>query len=152
MRLQSEAEGENLPCEVVEDWYDGTTGEGARQDALLTNSERTAEDTAEEPIACHKSKVWQFRAPQLETPDIGQSNSDGVWAIGRRTATLREEPVAMDRSAKGKENSTSLPTLAPETMTVGARYPHESLEEEDGGVKSRIALKVDACRGRRKVV
>ena len=37
------AEGENLPCEMVEDWYDGTTGEGAGQDALLTKAERTAE-------------------------------------------------------------------------------------------------------------
>ena len=28
MRLQSEAEGTNLPCEMAEDWYDGATREG----------------------------------------------------------------------------------------------------------------------------
>ena len=46
----------------------------------------------------------------------------------------------MDKSAKRKDDSTSLPTLAPKTMTVGSRHPCESLEEEGGGVKSRIAL------------
>ena len=30
--------------------------------------------------------------------------------------------------------------LAPETMAVGSGHPRESLEEEGGGVKSRIAL------------
>ena len=58
-----EAEGENLPCEMTEDWYDGTTGEGAGQDALLTNGKRKTENKAEDPIACSKSKVWQFQAP-----------------------------------------------------------------------------------------
>ena len=58
-----EAKGENLPCEMAEDWYYGITEEGAGEDALLTNGERTAEDKAEIPIACNKSKVWQFRAP-----------------------------------------------------------------------------------------
>ena len=135
-----EAEGESLPCETTEDWYDGTTGEGAGQDTLLTNGKRTAEDKAEDPIASSKSKVWQFQAPQPETPDIGQSNSGGVWAIERRTTTLRERTVAMDKSAKRKDDSTSLPTLAPETMAVGSRYPRESLEEEGGDAKPRIAL------------
>ena len=82
-----------------------------------------AEDKAEGPITCSKSRVWQFRAPQPETPDIGQSNSGGVWVIERRTATLRERTVAMDKSAKRKDDSTSLPTLFPETMAVGSRYP-----------------------------
>ena len=31
MRLQSEAEGANLPYEMAEDRYDGTTGEGGEQ-------------------------------------------------------------------------------------------------------------------------
>ena len=46
----------------------------------------------------------------------------------------------MDKSAKRKDDSTSLPALAPETMVVGSRYPRESLEEEGGGAKPRIAL------------
>ena len=66
-----EAEGESLPCEETEDWYDGTTGEGAGQDTLLTNGKRTVEDKAEDSIASSESKVWQFQAPQPETPDIG---------------------------------------------------------------------------------
>ena len=53
----------------------------------------------------------------------------------RRTATLRERTMAIDKSAKRKDDSTSLPTLAPETMAVGSRYPRESLEEEGGGAK-----------------
>ena len=110
-----EAEGESLPCEMMEDWYDGTIGEGAEQDTLLTNEKRTAEDKAEDSIASSKSKVWQFQAPQPKTPDIGRSNSGGVWAIERRTATLRERTVAMDKSANKEDDSTSLPTLAPET-------------------------------------
>mgnify|MGYP000013995368 CR=1 FL=1 len=39
-----EAEGESLPCEMTEDWYEGTTEEGAGQDALLTEGERMVED------------------------------------------------------------------------------------------------------------
>ena len=46
----------------------------------------------------------------------------------------------MDKSAKRKDDSTSLPTLAPETMAVGPERPRESLEEEGGGAKPRIAL------------
>ena len=106
----------------------------------MTNGKRTAEDKAEDPIACNKSKVWQFQAPQPETPDIGQSNSGGVWPIERRTTTLHERTVAMDKSAKRMDDSTSLPTLAPETKAVGSRYPRESPEEEGGSVKSRISL------------
>ena len=113
MRPQSEAEGANLPYEMAEYRYDGTTGEGAEQDALLDNGERTAKDKAEDPIAGIKSKVWQFQAPQPETPDIGESNPGGVWAIGRRTATYREEPLAMDKSLETKDDSTRFPTLAP---------------------------------------
>ena len=52
-----EAEGESLPCETMEDWYDGTMGEGAGQDTFLTNKKRTAEDKAEDSIASSKSKV-----------------------------------------------------------------------------------------------
>ena len=87
MRLQSEAEGANLPYEMAEDRYDGTAGEGAEEDALSDNGERTAKYKTEDPIAGMKRKLRQFRAPQPETPDIGESNPGGVWAIGRRTAT-----------------------------------------------------------------
>ena len=45
----------------------------------------------------------------------------------------------MDKSANNEDDSTSFPTLAPETMAVGSEYPRESLEEE-GGEKSRKAL------------
>ena len=55
-------------------------------------------------------------------------------------ATLRERTVAIDKSAKRKDDSTSLPALAPETMAVGPERPRESLEEEGGGVNSRISL------------
>ena len=96
MRPQSEAEGANLPYEMAEDRYDGTAGEGAEQDALLDNGERTAEDKAEDPIASTESKVRRFWVPQPETPDIGESNLGGVWAIGRETATYNEELLDMD--------------------------------------------------------
>ena len=127
-----EAEGENWPCEMTEDWYDSTTEEGAGQDTLLTKGERTAEDKAEDLIVFNEGKVRRFQAPQPETLDIGQSNSGGVWAIGRRLATLQERTVAMDKGAKRKDDSTSFSALAPETMAVGSRYPRESLEEEGG--------------------
>ena len=140
MRLQSEAEGANLPYEMAEDWYDDTTGEGAEQDALSETEERMAKDKDDNPIAGKESKVWRFRARQPKTPDIGESNPSEVWAIGRKKATYCEGPLAMDKSAKMKDDSTSLPTLAPETMAVGSGHPRESLEEEGGGVKSRIAL------------
>ena len=138
MRLESEAEGANLPDEMAEDRYDGTAGEGAEEDALSDNGERTAKYKTEDPIAGMKRKLRQFRAPQPETPDIGQSNPGGVWAIRRRTTTYREEPLAMDKSAKRKDDSTSLPTLAPEMMAIGSRYPRESLEEEGGGVNLEL--------------
>ena len=114
-----EVEGENLPCEMVEEWYDGTTGDGAGQDSLLTRGERTTEDKAKEPIASNKSKVWQFRGPQPETPDIGQSNSGGVWAIERRTTTLRERTVPMDKSTKRKDVLQVFPHLLPRKWQSG---------------------------------
>ena len=46
----------------------------------------------------------------------------------------------MDKSANSEDDSTSLPALASEMMTVGFEYLRESLEEEGGGVKSRGAL------------
>ena len=46
----------------------------------------------------------------------------------------------MDKSVNRKDDSTRLPTLAPETMAVGPERPRESLEEEGGGAKPRIAL------------
>ena len=92
------------------------------------------------PIADSESGVRRFRAPQPETPDIGESNPGGVWAIGRRTTTYREEPLAMDKSVKKKDDSTRFPTLAPETMAVGSEHPRESLEEEGGNMKSRIVV------------
>ena len=52
-----EAEGESLPCEMTEDWYDGTTGEGAGQDTLLTKGKGMSEDKVEDSIASSKSKV-----------------------------------------------------------------------------------------------
>ena len=104
-----EAEEESLPCGRTEDWYDGTAGKGAGQDTLPTKGKGTVQDKAEDPIAGSKSNVWQFQAPQPETSDIGQSNSGGVWAIGERTATLRERTVAMDKSANKKDDSTSFP-------------------------------------------
>ena len=48
--------------------------------------------------------------------------------------------MATDKSANSEDDSTSLPALASEMMTVGSEYPRESLEEEGGGVKSRRAL------------
>ena len=57
MRLQSEAEGENLPFEMAEDRYNGTMGEGAEQDALLDNGERTSKDKAETPVAGPSARV-----------------------------------------------------------------------------------------------
>ena len=46
----------------------------------------------------------------------------------------------MDKSANTEDDSTSLPTLAPEKMEVGSEYPRESLEEEGVDIKSRRAL------------
>ena len=128
-----------MPYEMAEYWYDGTTEEGAEQNDLLVCGESTAEDKVEDPIADTESEVRRFRAPQPETPDIGESNPGGVWAIERKTATYREEPVAMDKRVKKKYDSTLFPILAPETMAVGPERPRESREEEGGGVRPRIA-------------
>ena len=46
----------------------------------------------------------------------------------------------MDKSANSEDDSTSLPALASDMMTVGSEYPRESLKEEGGDVKSRKAL------------
>ena len=135
-----EAEEESLPCERTEDWYDGTAGKGAGQDTLPTKGKGTAEDKAEDPIASSESKVWQSRASQPEIPDIGQSNSGGVWAIEERTATLRERTVAMDKSANNEGDSTRLPVLASGMTTVGSEYPRESQDEECSGDKPGEAL------------
>ena len=54
-------------------------------------------------------------------------------------ATLCERTVAMDKTAKRKDNSMTLPTLALETMAVRFGRPRESLEEEGSGAKPRIA-------------
>ena len=124
---------------MAEDRYDGATKEGAGQNSLSTCGERTAEDKAGISIAGSESRVWRFRAPQPETPDIGESNPGGVSAIGSKTATDREESVAMDKSVNRKDDCTHLPTIDPETMTVGAECPSESLEEEGGSERPRIA-------------
>ena len=47
--------------------------------------------------------------------------------------------MAMDKGEKRKDVATRLPTLAPEIMAVGHECPHESLEEEGGGERPRIA-------------
>ena len=66
-----EAEEESLPCETTEDWYDGTTGEGARQDTLPTKGKGTAKDKAEDPIVAAKARSGSFRrlSPRLQTLD-----------------------------------------------------------------------------------
>ena len=46
----------------------------------------------------------------------------------------------MDKSAKRKDDSTSLPTLAPEMMAVGPERPRQSQEEEGGGGRPRSAV------------
>ena len=50
-----------------------------------------------------------------------------------------EEPTDMEKSVYRKDDSTRLPTLSPETITVGPECPRESLEEEGGGERPRIA-------------
>ena len=118
MRRQSKAKGANLLYEMAKDQCDGTAEEGAEQNALSENGERTVKDKAEDPIASTESKVRRFQEPQPETPDIGGSNPGGFWAIRRKPSTYREEPLAMDKSVKKKDDSTRFPTLAPETMAV----------------------------------
>ena len=134
-RLQSEAEEVDLPYEMAEDRYHGTTEEGAERNAVSVCGERMAEDKVENPIADSESRVWRSRAPQPETLDIGESNPRGVWAIGRKTAANREEPAAMNKSVNRKDDSKHLPTLAPGTMAVRPERPREPLEEEGGGAK-----------------
>ena len=50
-----------------------------------------------------------------------------------------EEPTDMEKSVYRKDDSTRLPTLAPETMAIGPERPREPLEEEDGSDRSRVA-------------
>ena len=109
------------------------------QNTLLTCGNRTVENKAKIPIVDSETRDLWSRARQPETSDIGEANPGRVCAIGRKTATDHEEPVAMDKSVKRKEDSTRLPTLAPETMAVGPERPRESQEEEGSGVRSRIA-------------
>ena len=93
MRLQSEAEGADLPYEMVEDRYDSTTEEGAKQNALPTCRERTTENL----IADTESEVRRFREPLPKTLDIGESNPGGVWAIERKTVADLKQPATMDK-------------------------------------------------------
>ena len=81
-------------------------------------------------MADSESEVRRFRTRQPKTPDIREANPCGVCAIGRKAATDHEEPVAMDKGVIRKDDSTRVPTLAPETMTVGPERPPESQEEE----------------------
>ena len=111
---------------------------------------RTAGDKAENPIVDSESGVQRFRAPQPETPDIGESNPCGVFAIERKAVTYREEPVAMDKSVNRKDVSTHLPTLALETMAVGPECPRESLKEEGGGERPRIGEAMTRGRNEQK--
>ena len=100
---QSETEEAYLPYEMAEDRYHSTMEEGAGQNALPTCRERKARI----PITGTESGVWRFRAPQPETPNIGESDPGGVCAIGKKTATDHEEPVAMDKSANRKDDRVS---------------------------------------------
>ena len=132
-RSQADAEETELPCEMAKDRYDGATEEDAEQNTLSTCGDRTAKDKAEIPIADSESGVRRFRACQLKTLDIAQANLGGVCAIGKKTTTSHEEPVAMDKGTNQKDNSTRLPALAPETMAAGPERPREFQEEEGGG-------------------
>ena len=62
----------NMAYDAAEEWYIGTTGEGAERATLSKCGERTAKDKAEDPIASTESKVWRFQAPQPETREIGE--------------------------------------------------------------------------------
>ena len=123
---------------MAEDRYDGATEEGAEQNTLSACGNRTAKDNAELLITNLESIVRQFRARRPETPAIGEANPVRVCAIGRKTATDREEPVAMDKGVNRKDDSMRLPTLATETMAVGPESPRESQQEEGSGVRPRI--------------
>ena len=98
MRLQSEAEGADLPYEMVEDRYDSTTEEGAKQNALPTCRERTTENL----IADTESEVRRFREPLPKTLDIGESNPGGVCEIReRRPPTARNSGYGQEREKEG---------------------------------------------------
>ena len=101
-------------------------------------------------MADSESEVRRFRTRQPKTPDIREANPCGVCAIGRKAATDHEEPVAMDKGANRKDDSTHLPTLAPKTMAVGPERPCESQEEEGGDVRPRIANVTIRGRNRRE--
>ena len=62
-------------------------------------------------------------------------------------ATDHEQPGALDKSVNRKEDSTHLPTLAPETMAVGPERPRESREEEGGDVRPRRWMTVSRSLG-----
>ena len=47
--------------------------------------------------------------------------------------------MAMDKGANRKDDFMHLPTLSPEMMAIGPECPRESLEEEGGGERPRIA-------------
>ena len=132
-RTRVDAKEMDLPYEMVEDRYDGTMEGGAKQNSLWACGNRMAKDKAEIPIADSESGVRRFRACQLKTLDIAQANLGGVCAIGKKTTTSHEEPVAMDKGTNQKDNSTRLPALAPETMAAGPERPREFQEEEGGG-------------------
>ena len=106
-RSQADAEETNLPYEMVEDRYDGTTGGDAEQDTLLSCGKRTVKDKAEIPIAGSRSRDRQFRARQLETPDIGEASGGKACTIEGKAATDNEEPVAMDKSGAGRKDPSS---------------------------------------------
>ena len=56
------AKEKDLPYEMAEDRYDGTTGGDAEQDTPLTCGKRAVEDKAEIPIAGSKNAHRQFQA------------------------------------------------------------------------------------------
>ena len=66
-RSQANAKDTDLPYEMAEDRYDGTTEGGAEQNTLSTCGNRTAKDKAEIPIADSESRVRRFRARQPQT-------------------------------------------------------------------------------------
>ena len=122
----------NVAYGTTKERYIGTTGEGAERAAFSTCGNRTAKDKAVIPIADSESGFRRLQARQPETPNIGEANPSGGCAIGRKTATDHKEPVAMDKGANRKDDSTRLSALALETMAVGPERPRESQEEEGG--------------------
>ena len=92
----------NVAHAEIEERYDGTMGEGAEQDALLTCEERQVED-------------------KTETPDIGEASPAGACAIKRKATTNGEELMCGRRGP---------PTPNPETVAVGPESPRMSQKEE----------------------